>query len=79
MKGLVRFAAIVFTIVSTSFWLMATSITMKDGNIVLVQSTKSASYVTSYLFYAVPTLLYAVLCALFCHWFARRVVKHVVK
>ncbi len=79
MKGLVRFAAIVFTIVSTSFWLMATSITMKAGNIVLVQSAKSASYVTAYLFYAVPTLLYAVFCALFCHWFARRVVKHVVK
>ena len=61
MKGLVRFAAIVFTIVSTSFWLLATSITLDGGAIVTVQLARSASYVTTYLFYAVPTLLYAVL------------------
>jgi hypothetical protein len=79
VKGLVRFAAIVFTIVSTSFWLLATSITLDGGAIVTVQLARSASYVTTYLFYAVPTLLYAVLCTLFCHWFARHVVKQVGK
>jgi hypothetical protein len=77
VRALIRVAAIVFTVVSTSFWLIATSITTHDGAIVQVQSAKSASYLTSYLFYAVPTLLYAVLCTLFCHWFARLVVKQV--
>jgi ABC-type uncharacterized transport system fused permease/ATPase subunit len=75
VKGLIRVAAIVFAVVSVVFWQLATSIAVDNGVIVTVRTATSAGYFAQYISYTVPALLYAILCTLFCHWFARRVVK----
>ncbi len=77
MKALIRGGAALFTIGSAIYWETAISI-QRDATWTAAEKARPPrGYFDSYLTDTVPLLIYAICCVLFCHWFARRIVKRV--
>ena len=75
MSRFVRGAALAFTIASTLYWLAATDfievIRLAPQQFGLAKGSYFATWVIS----ATAPILYSVFCVLFCHWFARQIIR----
>jgi hypothetical protein len=78
VKRLVRVAAIGFALFSVLFWDFAFSLIDVSRDYPEALGLRRGAYLTTWLVYALPAILYGVLSVLYFHWFARRVLRAAV-
>ena len=73
MKRFVRFSGLGFAVASVLFW--HSVIVLRD----VVPAVQQTAYdsepglLQDWLMTGLPSIIYGLLCVLFCHWFARRI------
>jgi hypothetical protein len=75
VRRFVRIAAIAFALFSVLFWDLALSVANIARDEPTALGLRSGSYLTTWLVFAVPAILYGVLSVLYFHWFAKRVAR----
>ena len=78
MKARVRRPAILFALLSATYWLMVQSFWHFAMESPTVYHRPPAASVI-WLFNGLPAIIYAVICLVFCHWLARRVVRQITQ
>jgi hypothetical protein len=78
VRRFVRFAAIGFTLFSILFWDFAFSLIDLSRDYPEALGLQRGTYLTTWLVYALPAILYGVLSVLYFHWFAKRVLRAAV-
>jgi H+/Cl- antiporter ClcA len=77
VKRFVRLAAIGFALFSVFFWDLVLNIAELAHDFPEAIGFSRKSYLTDWLIYALPAILYGVLTVLYFHWFAKRVARYV--
>jgi hypothetical protein len=74
---MIRRWSVGFALFSAIYWFAATGISLAVDDVSAMASHKPPSLWMVWLLQCVPAILYAVICVLFCHVFARRLIRQV--
>ena len=77
MVKLVRLASIAFAVFSTFFWAAVGALANIATDVQRDVYRTEPSLFQSWIFGSLPMIIYGLLCVLFCHWFARKIVGRV--
>ena len=79
MKNRVRAPALTFALLSNIYWIGVQGFWMVLTTAYGLQFPSKLPYYATWLLSAGPPVIYALACVTFCHWFARRMVRDVLK
>ena len=78
MKNQIRLPALVFAVGSTFYWAAVQGAWMILTDAYGLHFASELPTAVNWLVTAAPTVAYALVCVLFCHWFARRLLRSVM-